>query len=295
MKKIKIVVDSTADIPYDLLREYDIDTCPLIVICGDEQHLDRPEDFTTKDLYEYVEKTGNLPTTAAVDFEIVLETFKKYSKLGYQILYISIGSSFSRSYHNAVLAKEEVKYDDIYIIDSENVSSASGLLALKAYDLVNEGKDILDIVDILNDTKKRVHTNFVINTLDYLQKGGRASNFEAAIGKTLRIKPVLHVRNSELFVYKKTMGKLKKGIDIQLNDLLKEFKNNNLCLDNILIPNADNPEDVQYMIDFMNKNNIKPKRLIVSDAGCVITSHCGKKTIGVIYEVIKNNEKKSKK
>ena len=186
-----------------------------------------------------------------------------------------------------MMACEDLLQKRVFLVDSKNLSSGIGLLTLIASDLRDQGLSASEIKEKLDNLTNNIHTQFVIKTLDYMKKGGRASNFQASIGSALRIRPVLQIRNGELKVYRKAMGKLIKGINIMLEDLLKEHKNNNLDYKYFFITHTINDKGAEYIASFLEKNNIEFENVYNGYAGSVIASHCGEGTIGIIYQVKK--------
>lgn len=284
--KVKIIVDSTCDLSFDVLNERNIHVIPLTVILKGKEYKDKYEMDSTK-LFDLVEQEGELPTTAAISMDAIITNFNPFLEEGYDIIYMGIGGKFSRSNQNVIMALEDLPPNKVFLVDSKNLSTGIGLLALIASDLRDQGFDASEIKQKLDEISSTIYTQFVIKTLDYMKKGGRATNFQASIGSALRIRPVLHVRNGELKVYKKAMGKLIKGIDIMLDDLLKEHKNNNLVYKYFFITHTLNDKGAEYILSFLEENNIKFEKVFNDYAGSVIASHCGEGTIGIIYQVKK--------
>ena len=217
-------------------------------------------------------------TTAATpgDFH---NTFKKYLDQGYQIIYMGLGSKFSATLAAAKTAKQMLETDDIYLIDSGNLSSGIGLLLLKTAKLRDEGKTIDEIVEEIETTVPKVRSQFVIDTLDYLYKGGRVSAMSALMGGMLKIHPIIKVRNGEMAVGKKARGSINKGIDL----LIKEFIDNFEDIDPefVMITHSLAHDSYLYIEDKIKDASVE--NLYETTAGCVISSHCGKGTIGILY------------
>lgn len=281
MNPVKIITDSTADLSQELISEFDLSVLPLYVNFGEESYRDGV-DINTEKLYELVEAKNELPKTAAVSPGDFFEEFNKWITKGYDIVYIGIGSKLSGTNRNAHIAALEFEPGRVHIVDSKNLSSGIALLVLKAKDLKEAGKSALEIKEAIDLLVPKVRSQFAIRVLDYLHKGGRASGTAALVGKVLRIRPIIHVVDGELLVYKKPMGTMKKAIEIMLNDYVNHGEN--IDLDYVMVTHSLAPIQEEYMSDFVN-DNLKPKNLIISSAGCVISSHCGSGTIGILYIV----------
>lgn len=281
MNKVKILTDSTADLSKEMLEKYNIASIPLKVNFGDESYRDGI-DITTDELYKKVKETGILPKTSAVaPGEFILE-FDKWINEGYDIVYIGIGSTISGTLQAALVAKAEFDDERIHLVDSKNLSSGIALLVLKASDLVKEGLSAKEVAEEIRKLVPKVRSQFAIQVLDYLHKGGRASGTQALVGNFLRIRPIIKVIDGKLDVYKKTMGTMRKAVTVMLDEYIALGEE--VDLDYVMITHTKADKMASYMTDFVNEN-LKPKTLIESTAGCVISSHCGPGTIGILYIV----------
>lgn len=281
MRPVKIITDSTADLSKEMLESLDITSLPLSVIFGEQSYKDGI-DINTEELYDLVSKTNTLPKTSAISPATFILEFQKWIDLGYDVLYTGIGSKISGTFQSAHIASLEFPSDRVFLVDSLNLSSGIALLLLKAKDLRDLGKSAKEIKEALIDIVPRVRSQFAIRVLDYLHKGGRASGTAALVGKVLRVRPIIKVVNGTLEVYKKPMGTMTKAINIMLDDYLNEASN--IDLDYVMVTHTMSESNSEYMVDFVN-NNLKPNNLIISNAGCVISSHCGAGTIGILYIV----------
>lgn len=196
MEKIKIITDSTADLPRDIIEEYDIEVIPLFVSFGDKVYKDGI-DIKLGQLFTKIEKENVFPQTSQVNPQRFYEHYKKYIDKGYSILSIHLSSKMSGTYQSACLAKDMLDSDNITIIDSNNVTSGLGLLVIKACKLRDEGLSIDEIVKGVKETIPHIKSVLAFETLDYLVKGGRLSKTAGFIGNVLGIKPILAVENGE--------------------------------------------------------------------------------------------------
>lgn len=279
MKKIKIISDSTCDLSQDLINKHDIEIIPLYVNFGEESYLDGV-DLTVSQMYDLVSKKNILPKTAAPSPGTFVDAFKKYLDKGYEIIYMGIGSKFSATFSSANVAKQTLESDDIYLVDSLNLSSGTGLLILKAAKFIEEGLSAKEIKERLEVIVPKVRSQFVIDTLEYLYKGGRLNALSAFVGGMLRIKPIIKVREGLMAVGKKGRGTMKNGIDLMLKELFQE--KDFIDHDFMMITHSLADESSAYIKEQL-KNKVEVKNLYDTKAGCVISSHCGKGTIGVLY------------
>ncbi|MBN2268710.1 MAG: DegV family protein [Acholeplasmataceae bacterium] len=279
--KVLIMTDSTSDLSKKLLDQRKIVSVPLYVNFTDEIYRDGI-DLTTEELYRKVEEKGVLPTTSAVSPGDFIKVFQKYVNLGYDILYMGIGAKLSGTFQSALIAKDEVDPDKIHLIDSMNLSSGIGLLVLKACDFRDQGLNVLEIKEKIEKLVPLVRAQFAISTLDYLHKGGRASGTAKMMGTILGIKPIIKVVDGKLDVYKKPAGKMSRALDIMLDDFFREI--DNLDLDYVFVTHSFANKQAVYMMDKV-KEKVKVKHLIEGQAGCVIGTHCGAGTIGILYIV----------
>jgi DegV family protein with EDD domain len=282
--KVLILTDSTADLPQHLIESRDIKVIPLYIHLGEKELLDGI-DITADEMFEWINANGVLPQTATVSPFNFEEFLRPYINDGYDVFYSGIGGLLSGTGRNFLLAAEEFPKERIYCLDSGNLSSGIAIIILKACDLRDKGYSAKEIYEELKDLPPRVHSQFVIRTLDYMRKGGRATGFQALMGAALKIRPVLRVRDGKLFLYKKAMGKMSRGMDIQIDDFLAEYDKGNIVDDYLFITHAQNPKMYEYTMKRLKKHGVKIKNIYEGQAGCVISSHCGPGTIGILYEV----------
>ena len=282
MNKVKIIADSTVDLTKEMYESLDIHVLPLQVNFGEESFEDGVT-ITADEMYARVEKDKELPHTAAVPPQKIEEAFRKYIDEGYDIIFTGIGSKLSTTYQNANIAKGMIDgaEDRIFILDSLNLSSGTGLLVLKMCKLRDEGKSAKEIFDLVSPLVSKVSAQFVVDKLDYLHKGGRCSGASKIFGHLLHIHPVIKVVDGSMIVYKKARGKLSAGIDEQIEELKNDLPN--VDMDNIMITDSGVSEaDRKYFHDKVGEL-VDPSIIRHTRAGCVISCHCGPGTIGVLY------------
>lgn len=279
MGKLKLITDSTCDLSDALIKKHDIEVVPLYVNINETSYRDGVELNPTK-MYGMVEAHGVLPTTAAASSGTFKTVFKRYLDEGYEILYTGIGAGFSSTLQSVHIAKNELDSERIHLVDSMNLSSGSGLLLLKAASLRDAGEDALSIKAALETMVPKVRTQFVINTLDYLHKGGRLRAISAFMGTMLRIKPIIKVRDGAMAVGKKPRGNIRVGVKLLLRDVLKDLER--IDPEFIMITHTEAGEQADHVRRELEKTG-HFEHIHETEAGCVISSHCGPGTIGILY------------
>ncbi len=278
MNKIKIIADSTCDLELEYIRENNIEIIPLGVNFKDSSFKDGV-DFNTKDLYEYVDEHNELPKTSAPSINEYKECFARNLKEGYDLVVFTISSLFSSSFQNAFLASE-IDKERIKVIDSKNLSSGIGLIIVKTCKYIKEGMSLNAIASLLEDKIiPNVRSQFVVDTLEYLYKGGRCSSLSYIFGKHLHIHPIIRVVDGKMIVYKKPRGKMQ----VALNTLLNIFKDDLKDIDEdvIMITHSFGEQYEDYLKKEVEK--LTKAQIMITHAGCVVSSHCGKGTIGILY------------
>ena len=276
--KIKLITDSTCDLPFDYLKSLDIDVLSMGVSFGDEQYTDGV-DIDTKKLYELVKEKGELPKSSAVTPIVFEETFKKYVDEGYDVIYIGIGKKLSSTYKNALMASKDVP--NVYVIDSANLSSAIGLQVLKIKKFIDEGFSAPEIVKKMEDITPKTECSFIIDTLEYLRKGGRCTGLTYFVGKVLNIHPTIVMQKGELKVGRITM-KLHKGVEAMIASFKERYLNGEVDPDHVMITHSFNYEEEKFIKEKLSE--FMPSESIMATlAGCCISTHCGEKCIGILY------------
>ena len=279
---VKIIVDSTQDLTKEILEKNDVEVVPLTVNFSDgESYLDGVT-IQTAELYEKVKEKKELPKTAAVTVGTLIDVFKKHIDNGDEIVYTGISAQMSRSYENALLAKEELGTDKIYVVDSKNLSTGIGLLILKAIKDRDSGLSAKEIAKNMEKNRELVLSQFAIEQMDYLYKGGRCSSVAKIFGSILKIKPIILVRDGKMHVGAKPLGKITKALDIMINQIVAD--KDRLDTDHILVTHSIAPSSRDYIMEKL-KPLFPNVDIIETVAGSVIASHCGPGTIGILYMV----------
>ncbi|MFW6285096.1 MAG: DegV family protein [Bacillota bacterium] len=279
MSKLKLITDSTCDLNQALIEQHGIEVVPLYVNINEQSYKDGV-DITPPKMYKMVAEEGLLPTTAAASHATFKTVFKQYLDEGYEILYVGIGSGFSSTLQSAHIAKNELNTDRIHLVDSANLSSGSGLLLLKAARFRADGLSAAEIKKRLEALVPKVRTQFVINTLEYLHKGGRLKAISAFMGTMLRIKPIILVRDGAMSVGKKPRGNIRVGVKLLLKDVFKNLEA--IDPEFIMVTHTEAHKQADYIKKEL-KNTNHFENIHETEAGCVISSHCGPGTIGILY------------
>lgn len=278
MGNVIVLTDSTCDLSEKLIKENNIVKIPLYVSFDGEMYRDG-FDIDSFKLYEMVKERKKLPKTSACSVGDFMEVFSKYLKEGYDVFYIGIGSKLSATFNNSLLAKEELATDRIQVCDSANLSTGTGLQVLKACKLAKEGKSVIEIKEEIEKITPNVRSKFVVESLDYLHKGGRCSGVARFFGTMARLKPVIEVKDGKLDVLAKPIGK-RKALQVMIDDIVDN--KDNIHKDCVMVTHTYADEEAKYLKETLN-SLIPDAHVEITDAGCVISSHCGKGTIGILY------------
>lgn len=276
---VKIIADSCSDLSPELIEKYQIGIVPLDVLIGETNYKDGVT-LSTSQLFELVAQTGVLPKTSAPSFAAFQEAFNHPG----EIAYISIGSKLSATYQSALLARETLNRDDIHIIDSLNLSTGIGLLVIAAAELAAQGLTAPQITAEITQLVPKVHSSFVIDTLEYIYKGGRCSAIEMLVGGILKIRPVIEVRSDgTLGVKRKVNGTRKKALLSMVEDFACDI--DNLDKRRVFITHTLTDEataDAYFLKSEIDKL-VSVEEILFTTAGATIASHCGPETIGILY------------
>ena len=282
MSKIILICDSSCDLSIQKANELGIVIQPLSISFDLTKSYKDQIEIDVDTLFEKVKEVGKTPKTAAMLPGEYYSMFEKYIAKGYDIIYTGIGSGFSSSYSTGCFVAEDVSEEHIEVVDSKNLSSGIALILFKALDWIKEGKNVHEVAKLMREEANNVRSQFAIDTMEYLHKGGRCSGMVNLIGTILKIHPVIQVRNNEMIVAHKARGKLNVAIDAMLEDLAAE--KDKVCNDIITITHSKADEYVEY-----TKNRIEELipgvKVIVTEAGCIVSSHCGPGTLGIFYRV----------
>ncbi len=278
MSNIKITCDSTCDLPQELYAKYDVEVVALSVALGEELHRDGV-DVSAPELFAYVKESGNLPKTSAVSMGEYLDVFGKYTAEGKTVIHINLSSNLSASHQNALLAAQEL--GNVYVVDSRNLSSGSGHLVIEAAEMVAQGMEAEAIVSRLNEMKERLDVSFVLQTLEYLQKGGRCSSVAALGARALQLRPEIRVADGGMGVGKKYRGSMEKSVLDYIRGRLEG--RDDIDTRRIFVTHSPMDQAVVDRAIALVKELLPFEEVIETTAGCTICSHCGPNCLGVLF------------
>lgn len=278
MSKIKLTCDSTCDFSEELLARYNITVRPLFVTIDAESKKDGVE-IKPDDIYNYYEETGKLPKTAAANMADYMDFFEENMEEDTDIIHFNLSSSMSVTGNNARMAAEE--YDNVYVVDTANLSTGSALLVLKAADLIEQGLSAKEIVEEIEKIKPCVDASFIVDNLEYLHKGGRCSTVAALGANVLRLKPCIEVKGGAMGVGKKYRGRLDAVLKSYVADRLADAEN--IELDRVFVTHSGCRQEIIDQVVEQVKETLPFKEVFVTRAGCTISVHCGPNTLGVLF------------
>ena len=276
--RVKIISDSTCDLSPELLERYDIAITPLCVIKDGKEFHDGV-DITPADIFTHVDGGGELCSTAAVSQFEYTQMFTRYAKEYDEVVQINIGSNFSCCYQNACLAAQE--FDNVFVVDSGNLSTGQGLLVVAAAKFAQQGVSGIEIAERVRALVPKVETSFLIDRLDYMQKGGRCSTVAALGANLLKLKPCIEVREGKMSVCKKYRGSFEK------------------CIRQYVKERLDGREDIAPELAFITHAAADANVVAAAkeeaaaygsfesvgetQAGCTVSCHCGPNTLGILF------------
>jgi DegV family protein with EDD domain len=267
------------DVPMDMAARYNIRIMPLTVHFGNESYKDGIE-ISKEEFYIKLEQSDELPTTSQVPPIEFLDVFKEELKNGNEIICINGSSQLSGTYNSALLAKNQLESDKIYVIDSEGVTMGAGMLCIKAARLAEQGMTSAEIEAEIRESVKRMKYFYIVDTLKYLHKGGRISLSASVLGSILNIKPIITIKAGKLELIDKARG-IKKAISTTF-DIIKD---NGWSLDNkvVGINHTISPENFILLEEYLTKN-YKVKEVIRGEVGSVVATHAGPGAVAIYFE-----------
>lgn len=278
--KVKITADSVCDLSPEQRERYGLDILPLYVMLDGKEHRDGV-DIVPEDIYAHVSAGGSIGSTAAISVADYIEFFGKEIEGCDALIHFHISSSMSSCYQNACIAAEEV--ENVYPIDSANLSTGIGHLIIDACEMAEQGMAAEEIVAEINARRGKVEASFVVDSVSYLHKGGRCSAVAALGANLLGLKPCIEVVDGAMGVSKKYRGKIGKCLVQYVRDRLEGREDINLK--RIFITNSGEftEEELKAVEDEVKKYQ-SFEEILFSRAGCTVSNHCGPKTLGILFE-----------
>ncbi len=278
MAKIIISSDSTCDLSAELKERYDIKIIPLGVTLGDKVYRDGI-DINPDEIYAHHAKTGELPKTTAANVGECIDYFTELTKDGDAVIHFTISSTMSSTYSNSCLAAQE--FENVYIIDSKNLSTGGGLQVIAAAEMVKSGMSAPEIVAELEKIGPCVDASFVIDSLEYLHKGGRCSALAMLGANLLKLKPCIEVKNGTMGVGKKYRGVYGRVLTEYVNERLQNP--DDIDTSRVFVTHAGcDPDIVNAVVEQVKATGLF-KEVFLTRAGCTVSSHCGANTLGVLF------------
>ena len=278
MTKVKITCDSTCDLTPELYARYGVSVISLCVALGDRLCRDGA-DVAPEELFSYTEETGNLPTTSAISVGEYADFFRPLVEQGQDVVHISLSSGISSSHRNACIAAQEL--GNVYIIDSQSLSTGSGHLVILAAELASAGYDGADIAKALEDIKSHLDVSFVLQTLDYLHKGGRCSGLARFGANMLKLRPEIVMENGTLHVGRLYRGSMEKSILDYVRGRLEGV--GEIKYDRIFVTHSGVPKEIVDQVIGLIRQLHPFEEVIETRAGSTISCHCGPGCLGVLF------------
>lgn len=277
--KIKICADSTCDLSPELVEKYDIGIMPLHVALGGDDRLDGVT-IQPDDIYEYYAANKKLPRSGARSAEEYKQFFKSFLDNGYDaVIHYDISCDMSGSYDNAVLASQDLK--NVYVVDSRNLSTGTGLLVLDGCDMAAQGMNPLDIAKRSRERAPYVRASFIIDKLEFLYKGGRCSSLAYLGANLLQINPVIEVADGRMGIAAKPMGRYTRCIEKYADWVRKQCTapDKTRCFVTHTKMDDGLTEKVKEIVESWGIFD----EILDTTAGCTVTTHCGSNTIGILF------------
>ncbi|TGE33593.1 DegV family protein [Desulfosporosinus sp. Sb-LF] len=278
MKRIALVTDSTADLTEEVIKKCDIHIIPLKVRFGEQEYSD--EELTSEEFYQRLTKEEELPKTSQPSPEEFGRLYSQLLEEYQEVISVHISSALSGTFNVANLAKEKFK-EKIHLVDSKTISLGMGLMMMEAARNIKEGQETARILDNLLKARKNIETLFTLNTLDYLQKGGRIGRVQGFMGSLLNIKPIIRVGDDGVY---HTYGKAhsqKKALESVVRifeELTKGRKPTRLAVAHGAAQQAG-----IYLMEAL-ENAFELKTTVFTQVGSVIGVHTGPGTVGAAIQ-----------
>ncbi len=276
-EKIVVSSESSCDLSKELIDRYSVSILPLNITIGEDTYIDGVN-LTARDIFSKVAATGVLPVTAAVSPFAFEQQFRELRKNADRVIHFSISGKISSCYQNACLAAEEVGGVDV--IDSCSLSTGIGLLVLAACEMIQEGKSTDKIVARCRELTGKLDVSFILGDLQYMYKGGRCSTVTMFGANLLKLKPIIQLKDGAMGVCGKYRGTMEHCIRQYVEERLanadpdpKRVFVTSTCLDDTY------PGLTRSILE--EKGIFQ--EILTTYAGCTVTSHCGKDTLGILF------------
>ena len=280
MGKTVLMSDSTVDLTKEILEKYQIEVIPLCIIMDDKSYFDGI-DVTPEEIIALSDKNKTTPKTAAASIEKTIEYLAPHKEAQDEVIYIGISEDMSTTCNVIRLAASELEYEKVYVINSMNLSTGIGLQVLRAAEMIASGKSAEETYEAINNARDKVRASFVVDTLTFLARGGRCNAVTALLANTLKLKPRIEVNMGKMGVGTKYRGKTNKVLMSYVEDMKEDL----LKADKTRVFVTYSVMDHQYVepvVEYLKSLNYFDE-ILETQAGGVITSHCGPATLGVLF------------
>ena len=280
MKRVRIVSDSTCDLSQELIQKYDISIIPLCIMLGENTYLDGI-DITPEEIYRWSDENKSTPKTSAIPFDKIEETLKPMVEAGDDIIFIGISEEMSSTCNRIRIFAEDENYDRIFVINSKNLSTGIGLQVLHAAELRDSGMSAEEIVEKIERSRDKVKASFVIDTPTFLARGGRCSAVEAFMASALKLHPEIVVRDGRMGAGRKVRGKPSMAVNAYVDGLMPTIMNADRR--RVFITHSGSDREIIDAVKAKLEGLNMFDEILETQAGGVISSHCGPNTLGVLF------------
>lgn len=278
---VKIISDSTCDLSKELQERYDISILPLHILLGEEEYEDG-YGISPQEIYAWSDANKTTPKTSAPSMERAVELFRPFLEQGMELVCFSISADMSTSGNVMRLAAEELDASErVHVVDSANLSTGIGLLVIEAAIMAKAGKTGAEIVERMEQLKPQVRASFVVDTLLYLYRGGRCGGLAALAGGALRLHPKIAVTDGKMGAGKKYRGRLSAVVMNYVKDMEQQLAHAEP--DRVFITHSGCDEEIVDSVREYLKGLGIFSEILETRAGCVVSSHCGPGTLGVLF------------
>lgn len=280
MNKVRIIADSTCDLSKEIIDKYGITIVPLCIVLDEKSYFDG-EEISPEEIYAWSNQHKTTPKTAAVPFDRVQAAYKDAVDAGEDVIFFGISSEMSTTCNVARIVAEDEGYNRVFVIDSRNLSTGIGLQIIRAAELATEGKSAEEIVAEIEGARGLVRASFVVDTLTFLARGGRCSSVTALMANTLKLHPQIVVKDGKMGVTKKYRGRMTVALSDYVNDLTPALK----AADpkRVFITHSGCEREIIDMVKAKVEALGVFEEILITQAGGVISSHCGPNTLGVLF------------
>lgn len=276
---IKLIVDSSADLPQSVIEKYDIKVIPLSVHFGDEEYLDYYE-MKSAEFYKKLADFDGIPSTSQIPPERFVEYIEAEIDAGNSVIVVTIGSNASGTCQSAHIAKNEMDSDQITIVDSNALCGGTGYVAIVIAELIKSGKTETEIIEAIEPLRQNaIEHLFCVDTLEYLKKGGRIRASQAAVAEILNIKPILNVDNAITQTIAKVRGR-KKIIPFYIKKMAKEMDQDS---DFIIVAHSNDQAFADQFVEEIRAKLKWDKMIYVTELGATIGTHAGPGVLACFY------------